>query len=39
VPVNVILFPLEGDAMAPAAYWMLAKNSGGAFMSPAKDWP
>jgi hypothetical protein len=39
VPVNVILFPLEGDAMAPAAYWTLAKNSGGAFMSPARDWP
>ncbi|MEE9255291.1 MAG: hypothetical protein V3U43_10170 [Pseudomonadales bacterium] len=39
VPVNVILFPLEGDAMAPAAYWMLAKNSDGSFMSPAKDWP
>lgn len=39
VPVNVILFPLEGDAMAPAAYWTLAKNTGGSFMSPARDWP
>lgn len=39
VPVNVILFPLEGDAMAPAAYWNLAMNSGGSFMSPSKDWP
>ena len=32
MPVNVIMFPMEGDPMAPAAYWNLARISGGAFL-------
>ena len=39
VPVNVILLPMEGDPLAPGAYWTLARRSNGAFLSPARDWP
>ena len=39
VPVNVILFPMEGDAMAPAAFWKLAMATRGSLMSPSRDWP
>jgi len=39
IPVNVILFPMEGDAMAAGEFWKLAQASGGSFMSPSKDWP
>jgi hypothetical protein len=39
VPVNVILFAMEGDAYAPDSYWKLARNTEGAFISPALDWP
>lgn len=37
--VNVILYPLEGDPEASAAFWRLAYDSGGALMSPSSDWP
>ncbi len=39
IPVNVILLPMEGDPMAPAAYWTLARRTNGSFLSPARDWP
>lgn len=39
IPVNVILFPMEGDPLAAAAYWDLAQVSGGAFIAPSDDWP
>ena len=39
VPINVIMFPMEGDPLAPAAYWSLAQNTGGVYMSPSEDWP
>jgi hypothetical protein len=39
IPVNVILLPMEGDPMAPAAYWALTRRTSGSFMSPARDWP
>ncbi len=39
IPVNVIMFPMEGDPMASAAYWNLARVTGGAFISPSWDWP
>lgn len=38
-PINVILFPLEGDPIASAAYWDLAQSTGGAYLVPSKDWP
>ena len=39
MPVNVIMFPMEGDPMAAAAYWNLARTTGGSFLSPSRDWP
>jgi hypothetical protein len=39
IPMNVILFPMEGDPAAPSEYWKLAVATGGAFVSPSKDWP
>lgn len=39
VPVNVILLPMEGDPLAPSAYWALTRRTKGFFMSPSKDWP
>jgi hypothetical protein len=39
VPVNVILFPMEGDPLAASAYWKLAVATGGSFMNPSEDWP
>jgi hypothetical protein len=38
-PVNIILYPMEGDPLAASAYWKLAKGYRGSFFSPAKDWP
>jgi hypothetical protein len=37
--VNVILLPMEGDPLAPGAFWTLARRTNGAFLSPARDWP
>ncbi len=39
VPMNVIMFPMEGDPMAAASFWGLAVTTGGAFLSPSSDWP
>jgi hypothetical protein len=39
VPVNAILFPLEGDPEAAALFWQLAMNTRGAFIAPSRDWP
>jgi hypothetical protein len=39
IPVNVILYPMEGDPMAASAFWKLAMSTGGSFMSIAEDWP
>lgn len=39
IPVSVILLPMEGDPMAPTAYWALSRKTGGIFLSPARDWP
>jgi hypothetical protein len=39
IPVNVILFPMEGDPMAASAFWRLAIDTRGSFICPARDWP
>jgi hypothetical protein len=39
VPVNVVLFPMEGDPRAASLFWQLAVNTNGAFFCPSKDWP
>jgi len=38
-PVNVVLLPMEGDPAAPTYFWRLAQATGGAFLSPPRDWP
>ena len=32
VPVNIILYPMEGDPVAAVAFWRLAKNTRGLFL-------
>lgn len=39
IPVNTILLPMEGDAYAAAAFWKLAVDTNGSFLTPARDWP
>jgi Mg-chelatase subunit ChlD len=39
IPVNTVLLPMEGDAYAAAAYWKLALDTRGSFLTPARDWP
>ena len=39
IPVNIILYPMEGDPVAAVSFWKLAKNSRGSFFCPSKDWP
>jgi hypothetical protein len=39
VPVNTLLFPLEGDPAAAAAFWKLAYDTSGSFITPSSDWP
>jgi hypothetical protein len=39
IPVNTILYPMEGDPMAASAFWKLATFTRGSFISPSRDWP
>ncbi len=39
IPINVILFPMEGDPLAAPTYWQLTQITGGSFLSPPDDWP
>jgi hypothetical protein len=39
IPVNVLLYPMEGDPMAAPAFWKLAIATRGSFLTPSKDWP
>ena len=39
IPVNTILFPMEGDPMAAVLFWKLAVDSHGSFLTPTRDWP
>ncbi len=39
VPINVILFPWAGDPAAASLFWLLASDSKGSFICPAKNWP
>lgn len=39
IPINILLYPMEGDYNASIAYWLLAYRTGGSFMSISKDWP
>jgi hypothetical protein len=39
VPINVILFAMEGDPAAAPAYWLLSLRTGGSLLAPSEDWP
>jgi hypothetical protein len=39
IPVNTMLFYLEGDPSAAIAYWRLAVDTRGSMLTVAKDWP
>jgi len=39
IPINIILYPMEGDPLAASAFWQLAKNTRGSFFCPSRDWP
>ncbi len=39
VPVNTLLFPMEGDPVAAPAFWKLAMITNGSFLTPSRDWP
>ena len=39
VPINVMLFPIEGDFDAPISFWSLALTSNVSFMTVSRDWP
>ena len=39
VPVNTLLFPLEGDPKAASSFWELAVATRGSFITPSRDWP
>jgi hypothetical protein len=39
IPINAILYPMDGDPRAASAFWRLAIDTGGSYLCPAKDWP
>ena len=39
VPINTMLFPIEGDPAAAYSYWGLAVKTHGSFITPSRDWP
>jgi hypothetical protein len=39
VPVNTLLFYMEGDPLAAVSYWRLAVQTQGSFLTVTEDWP
>jgi len=39
IPVNTLLFFMEGDPLAAVNYWRLGVTSGGSFLTVTEDWP
>ncbi len=39
IPINILLLPMEGDPLAAAAFWQLAQDTRGSFLTPSSDWP
>lgn len=39
MPVNVLLFPMDGDPDAAGYFWDLAVATGGSLLTPSRDWP
>ena len=39
IPFNILLLPMEGDPYAASAFWRIALDTRGAFITPSRDWP
>ena len=39
IPINIMLYPMEGDFDAPISFWSLALKTRGSFISVSRDWP
>jgi hypothetical protein len=39
IPINIVLYPMEGDPMAASVFWRLAVDTRGSFFCPSADWP
>ncbi|WFB34383.1 VWA domain-containing protein [Kiritimatiellota bacterium B12222] len=39
IPVNTLLFYMEGDPLAAESYWRLAVTTQGSFLTVTEDWP
>ena len=39
VPINVIMYPMEGDPLAASVFWRLTAETNGSFFCPSRDWP
>ena len=39
IPINIMLYPMEGDARASVSLWALALKSRGSFISVSHEWP
>lgn len=39
IPINIMLYPMEGDSRAAVSFWALALRSSGSFISVSPDWP
>ncbi len=39
IPINIMLYPMEGDSRASVSFWALALKSRGSFISVSHDWP
>ena len=39
IPINIMLYPMEGDARASVSFWALALKSRGSFITVSRDWP
>lgn len=39
LPINVILYQMEGDPQAASSFWTLATYTRGSFFCPSRDWP
>jgi hypothetical protein len=39
IPINIMLYPMEGDARAAVSLWALALKTRGSFFSVSHDWP
>jgi hypothetical protein len=39
IPVNIMLYPMQGDSQAAVSFWTLALQTKGSFMTVSEDWP